>query len=96
MSGVKYIDLDNISLISNGNPVTIEGIFSRIRDTKKRVVLTNVKFDGIKRQDIEGSLTLNGNYYNIVQTSDTGIYIFNISKSDEVKLISKTWAQLNA
>lgn len=96
MSGVKYIDLGNINLISNGNPVSIEGIYNRVRYTRKHVVLTNVKFDGIKRHDIDGSLTLDGNYYNIVQTTDKGIYIFKISKSDEIKLISKTWAQLNA
>ena len=96
MSGVKYIDLENINLVSNGSPVSIEGIYNRIRDTRKHVILTNVKFDGIKRHDIDGSLTLDGNSYNIVQTTEKGIYIFKISKSDDIKLISKTWAQLNA
>ena len=96
MSGVKYIDLGNINLISNGSPVTIKCIFNAIKNTRKRVVLTNVKLDGTEIPDISGTINVGMSNCVIVQAIDTGIRSFVISSTDTIKLVTKTWAQLNA
>ena len=96
MTAVKYIDLKDINLVSNGNPVTIDGIFNAIKNTRKRVVLTNVKLDGTERHDISGTINVGLTNCVIVQAIDTGIRSFVISSNDTIKLITKTWAQLNA
>ena len=96
MTAVKYIDLQNINLTQNGNPVTIKGIFNAIKNTRKRVVLTNVKLDGNESHDITGAVKVGLSSCVIVQTIDTGIRSFVISSNDTIKFITKTWAQLNA
>ena len=96
MTAVKYIDLENINLVSNGNPVTIKGIFNAIKNTRKRVVLTNVKLDGTERHDITGAVNVGLTNCVIVQAIDTGIRSFVISSNDTIKFITKTWTQLNA
>ena len=96
MSGVKYIDLENIDLLPNGSAVTINGIFKAIQSTRKRIVLTNVKLGTTERNDISGSVITSNGKYNIVEVIDTGIRIFEISSNDSIKFITKTWAQLNA
>ena len=96
MTAVQYIDLQNINLTQNGDPVTIKGIFNTIKNTRKRVVLTNVKLDGIETHDITGSVKCGLSNCVIVQAIDTGIRSFVISSNDTIKFITKTWAQLNA
>ena len=96
MSGVKYIDLENIDLLPNGSAVTINGIFKAIQSTRKRIVLTNVKLGTTERNDISGSVITSNGKYNIVEVIDTGIRIFEISSNDSIKFITKTWAQFNA
>lgn len=96
MTGVKYIDLENIDLVPNGNAVTIKGIYNAIKSTRKRIVFTNVKLAGSERHDIYGSVFDSVNKYSIVEVIETGIRIFEISNNDTIKFITKTWAQLNA
>ena len=96
MTAVKYIDLQNINLTQNGNPVTIKGIFNAIKNTRKRVVLTNVKLDGNESHDITGAVKVGLSSCVIVQAIDTGIRSFVISSNDTIKFITKTWTQLNA
>ena len=96
MTAIQYVDLKNIDLLPNGNAVTIKGIFNTIKNTRKRVVLTNVKLGGVERHDISGSINPSGGKFNIIQAIDTGIRIFEISSNDSIKFITKTWAQLNA
>ena len=96
MSGIKYIDLKNINLTQNGNPVTIKGIFNTIKNTRKRVVLTNVKLDGTESNDVTGAVKVGMSSCVIVQAIDTGIRSFVISSNDTIKYVTKTWAQLNA
>ena len=96
MTDIQYIDLKNIDLVPNGNAVTIKGIFNAIKNTRKRIVLTNVKLAGTERHDIYGSVFDSVNKYSIVETIETGIRIFEISNTDTIKFITKTWTQLNA
>ena len=96
MTAVQYIDLQNINLVSNGDPVTIKGIFNAIKSTRKRVVLTNVKLDGTERHDITGAVNVGLTNCVIVQAIDTGIRSFVISSNDSIKFVTKTWKQLNA
>lgn len=96
MTDIQYIDLKNIDLVPNGNAVTIKGIFNTIKNTRKRIVLTNVKLAGTERHDIYGSVFDSVNKYSIVEVIETGIRIFEISNTDTIKFITKTWAQLNA
>ena len=96
MSGVKYVDLKNINLTQNGNPVTIKGIFNAIKNTRKRVVLTNVKLDGTESPDITGAVKVGLSSCVIVQAIDTGIRSFVISSNDTIKYVTKSWTQLNA
>lgn len=96
MIAIKYIDLHNINLNQNGDPVTIKGIFNAVKNTRKRVVLTNVKLDGTERHDISGSINVGLTSCVIVQAIDTGIRSFVISSNDTIKFITKTWKQLNA
>ena len=96
MTNIQYVDLKNINLTQNGNPVTIKGIFNAIKNTRKRVVLTNVKLAGTERHDVTGAVNVGGGKFVIVQAIDTGIRIFEISSNDTIKFITKTWAQLNA
>ena len=96
MTAVKYIDLENIDLVPNGNPVTIKGIYNAIKSTRKRIVLTNVKLGTTERHDISGSINLSNGKYIITQAIDTGIRSFVISSNDTIKYITKTWTQLNA
>ena len=96
MTDIQYVDLKNINLTQNGNPVTIKGIFNTIKNTRKRVVLTNVKLDGTETQDISGSIKVGLSSCVIVQAIDTGIRSFVISSNDTIKYVTKTWAQLNA
>ena len=96
MTAVQYIDLQNINLTQNGDPVTIKGIFNTIKNTRKRIVLTNVKLAGTERHDIYGSVFDSVNKYSIVEVIETGIRIFEISNTDTIKFITKTWTQLNA
>ena len=96
MTAVQYIDLKNIDLVPNGNPVTIKGIYNDIKSTRKRIVLTNVKLAGTERHDIYGSVFDSVNKYSIVEVIETGIRIYEISSNDTIKFITKTWAQLNA
>ena len=96
MTDIQYIDLKNINLNQNGNPVTIKGIFNAIKNTRKRVVLTNVKLDGNERHDITGAVNVGLTSCVIVQAIDTGIRSFVISSNDTIKYVTKTWKQLNA
>ena len=96
MTAVKYIDLQNINLTQNGDPVTIKGIFNAIKNTRKRVVLTNVKLGTTERHDITGAINFSNGKYIITQAIDTGIRSFEISSNDSIKFITKTWTQLNA
>ena len=96
MTAIQYIDLQNINLTQNGNPVTIKGIFNTVKNTRKRVVLTNVKLDGTERHDITGAINVGVSSCVIVQAIETGINIFVISSNDTIKFTTKTWAQLNA
>ena len=96
MSGVKYIDLENINLSPNGDAVTIKGIFNAVKNTRKRVVLTNVKLGTTERHDITGAINLSNGKYIITQAIDTGIRSFEISSTDTIKFTTKAWAQLNA
>ena len=96
MSAVQYIDLHNINLTQNGDPVTIKGIFNAIKNTRKRVVLTNVKLAGTERHDISGAINVGGGKFVIVQAIETGIRIFEITSNDTIKFTTKTWAQINA
>ena len=96
MTDIQYIDLKNINLTQNGDPVTIKGIFNTIKNTRKRIVLTNVKLAGTERHDVTGAVNTGGGKFVIVQAIDTGIRIFEISSNDTIKFITKTWAQLNA
>ena len=96
MTDIQYIDLKNINLTQNGNPVTIKGIFNAINNTRKRVVLTNVKLDGVEIHDITGAVKCGVVSCVIVQAIDTGIRIFTISSNDTIKFTTKTWTQLNA
>ena len=96
MTDIQYIDLKNINLTQNGDPVTIKGIFNAIKNTRKRIVLTNVKLAGTERHDVAGALNVGVDKFVIVQTIETGIRIFEISNNDTIKFITKTWAQLNA
>ena len=96
MTDIQYIDLHNINLTQNGDPVTIKGIFNAIKNTRKRVVLTNVKLDGTESYDISGSIKVGLTSCVIVQAIDTGIRSFVISSNDSIKFVTKTWKQLNA
>ena len=96
MTDIQYIDLKNINLTQNGDPVTIKGIFNAIKNTRKRIVLTNVKLAGTERHDVTGAVNVGGGKFVIVQAIDTGIRIFEISSNDTIKFTTKTWAQLNA
>ena len=96
MTDIQYIDLKNINLTQNGNPVTIKGIFNAIKNTRRRVVLTNVKLDGTEKHDITGAVNVGLTSCVIVQAIDTGIRSFVISSNDTIKYVTKTWAQLNA
>ena len=96
MTDIQYIDLKNINLTQNGDPVTIKGIFNTIKNTRKRVVLTNVKLAGTERHDVTGAINVGGDKFVIVQAIETGIRIFEISNNDTIKFTTKTWAQLNA
>ena len=96
MTAIQYIDLQNINLNQNGDPVTIKGIFNTIKNTRKRVVLTNVKLDGTEIHDVTGAVNTGGGKFVIVQAIDTGIRSFVISSNDTIKFTTKTWKQLNA
>ena len=96
MTDIQYIDLKNINLTQNGDPVTIKGIFNTIKNTRKRIVLTNVKLAGTERHDVTGAVNVGGGKFVIVQAIDTGIRIFEISNNDTIKFTTKTWTQLNA
>ena len=96
MTAIQYIDLQNINLSPNGDAVTIKGIFNAIKNTRKRVVLTNVKLGTTERHDISGSINLSNGKYIITQAIDTGIRSFEISSNDSIKFITRTWSQLNA
>ena len=96
MTDIQYIDLKNNNLTQNGNTVTIKGIFNTIKNTRKRIVLTNVKLGGVERHDITGAVNTGGGKVVIVQAIENGIRIFEISSDDTIKFITKTWAQLNA
>ena len=96
MTDIQYIDLKNINLTQNGDPVTIKGIFNTIKNTRKRIVLTNVKLAGTERHDVTGAVNVGGGKFVIVQAIDTGIRIFEISRNDTIKFTTKTWTQLNA
>ena len=96
MTDIQYVDLKNINLSQNGDPVTIKGIFNAIKNTRKRVVLTNVKLDGTERHDISGAINVGLTSCVIVQAIDTGIRSFVISSNDSIKFVTKTWKQLNA
>lgn len=94
MTDIQYVDLKNIDLVPNGDPVTIKGIFNTIKNTRKRIVLTNVKLAGTERHDIYGSIFNAVNKYSMVEVIDNGIRIFEISNTDTIKFITKTWADL--
>ena len=96
MTDIQYVDLKNINLTQNGDPVTIKGIFNTIKNTRKRIVLTNVKLAGTERHDVTGAVNTGGGKFVIVQAIDTGIRIFEISSNDTIKFTTKTWAQLNS
>ena len=96
MTDIQYIDLKNINLTQNGNPVTIKDIFNTIKNTRKRVVLTNVKLDGTETHDITSAVKCGLTSCVIVQAIDTGIRSFVISSNDTIKFTTKTWTQLNA
>ena len=96
MTDIQYIDLKNINLTQNGDPVTIKGIFNTIKNTRKRIVLTNVKLAGTERHDVTGAVNTGGGKFVIVQAIDTGVRIFEISSNDTIKFTTRTWAQLNA
>ena len=96
MTDIQYIDLKNINLTQNGDPVTIKGIFNTIKNTRKRIVLTNVKLAGTERHDVTGAVNVGGGKFVIVQAIETGIRIFEISNNDTIKFTTKTWTQLNA
>ena len=96
MTGVKYIDLENIDLVPNGGAVTIKGIYNSIKSTRKRIVFTNVKLAGSEKHDIYGSIFDSVNKYSIVEVIETGVRIFEISNNDTIKFITKTWEQINA
>ena len=95
MTAVQYIDLENINLSPNGDAVTIKGIFNTIKNTRKRIVLTNVKLDGTESHDITGALKVGLSSCVIVQAIDNGIRSFMISSNDTIKYVTKTWTQLN-
>ena len=94
MTDIQYIDLKNINLTQN-EPVTIKGIFNTIKNTRKRVVLTNVKLAGTERHDVTAAVNVGGGKFVIVQAIDTGIRVFEISSNDTIKFTTKTWTQLN-
>ena len=96
MTAVQYIDLKNFNFSQNGDTATIKGIFNTIKNTRKRIVLTNVKFGGAEIHDISGSVRASGGKFVIVQVIETGVRIFEISSNDTIKFITKTWTQLNA
>ena len=91
MSGVKYIDLGGFNFNINGSDNhVIKGIYDAIKSTRKRIVLTNVMFDGIKRNDINASVRPSDNTLYLCETSDTTIRLFKINNNDVVSLTVKT------
>ena len=86
MSGVKYIDLENNNFLSTGTPVTIKGVYNRIKSTRKRIVLTNFSVDGIKSHDIDSPVTSDGTDYHIIYFTRAGKNTFTFASNDEITL----------
>ena len=91
MTGVKYIDLGgyNFNVDRSDNHV-IKGIYDAIKSTRKRIVLTNVTFDGIKRNDMNVSVRPSDNTLYLSGMSDTTIRLFKINSNDTVSLTVTT------
>lgn len=86
MSGVKYIDLEGNNFLSTGTPVTIKGVYNRIKSTRKRIVLTNFSIDGVKSHDIDSPVTSDGTDYHIIFFIRTGKITITITSDDEITL----------
>lgn len=91
MTGVKYIDLGgfNFNVDGSDNHI-IKGIYDAIKSTRKRIVLTNVMFDGIKRNDLNVSVRPADNTLYLSTESDTTIRLFKINSNDAVSLTVTT------
>lgn len=94
MTAVQYIDLKNIDFVANGNPVTIKGIYNALKSTRKRLVLTNFKYGGFERRDIEGSLKYDGLKFYITQVVNTGLFVFEVSNDDTIKFKATKWSEI--
>ena len=86
MSGVKYIDLENNNFFSTGTPVTIKGVYNRIKSTRKRIVLTNFSIDGIKSNDIDSPISSDGSDYHIVFYTIEDKITFTFTSNDKITL----------
>ena len=86
MSGVKYIDLENNNFLSAGTPVTIKGVYNRIKSTRKRIVLTNFSIDGIKSHDIDSPISSDGSDYHIVFYTREDKFTFTFTSNDKITL----------
>ena len=93
MTGVKYIDLGGFNFNINGSDNhVIKGIYDAIKSTRKRIVLTNVMFDGIKRNDLNVTVRPSVDTLYLSDTGDTTIRVFKINSNDVVSLTVTTKA----
>ena len=93
MSGVKYIDLENNNFLSAGIPVTIKGVYNRIKSTRKRIVLTNFSIDGIKSHDIDSQISSDGSDYYIVFYTSADKFTFTFTSNDKITLTTGIWKE---
>ena len=91
MTGVKYIDLGgfNFNVDGSDNHV-IKGVYDAIKSTRKRIVLTNVMFDGIKRNDLNVTVRPADSSIYLSGRTDTTIRVFKINSNDTVSLTVTT------
>ena len=88
MSGVKYIDLKNNNFTFN-SPVTIKGVYDRVKSTSKRIVLTNFSINGDKSHDIEGTvLKVSDTVYVVSWSTDAANNYLHVANNDEITLMN--------
>ena len=91
MTGIKYIDLGGFNFNTDGSDNhVIKGIYDAIKSTRKRIVLTNVMFDGIKRNDLNVSVRPADNELYLYGATDTTTRLFRINSNDIVSLTVTT------
>lgn len=88
MTGVKYIDLGGFNFNLDGSDRhVIKGIYDAIKSTRKRIVLTNVKWSDVESNDIEVAIRKTGNEFYLSQKTDTTNRLFKVNSNDEVSLL---------